>query len=140
LEMVEANKNNMIYRYLGNTGIKVSVLSYGNFVNSDTAEAEELTTNSIKRCLEYGINFFDTAEGYGHGSAEILMGKAFKSLAVKREQIVVSTKIFFFGSKPGINVNDKGLSRKHVIEGALNCIKRLQLDYVDVIYAHRPDP
>ena len=132
-------KDNMIYRYLGNTGIQVSVLSYGNYINSHDEHAQKLTTDSVKKCLEYGINFFDTAEGYGHGVAETLLGNTFKELKVKREDVVISTKIFFFGTKDGINVNDKGLSRKHIIEGLKNCLKRLQLEYVDVVFAHRPD-
>jgi aryl-alcohol dehydrogenase-like predicted oxidoreductase len=137
---MEANKQNMIYRYLGPTGLKVSVLSYGNFVNSNTNENQKLTTDCIKRCLEFGVNLFDTAEGYGSGTAEVLMGNAFKELGVKREDIVVSTKIFFLGvGVPGASPNSKGLSRKHIIEGAKNCLKRLQLDYVDIIFAHRPD-
>ena len=90
-------KKNMEYRYLGNTGIQVSILSYGNYINSHDEKAQELTTQSIKKCLDYGINFFDTAEGYGHGTAETLLGVAFKELGVKREEIVVSTKIFFYG-------------------------------------------
>lgn len=61
----------MEYRYLGRTGLKVSVLSYGNYVNSNDGGAQQLTTDSIKRCMEYGINFFDTAEFYGFGEAEI---------------------------------------------------------------------
>ena len=84
--------------------------------------------------MEYGVNYFDTAEYYGWGQAEILLGNAFKELNVKREEIVVSTKIFFLKG-----VNQIGLSRKHIIEGTKNSLKRLQLDYVDIIMAHRPD-
>jgi aryl-alcohol dehydrogenase-like predicted oxidoreductase len=137
---MESNKQNMIYRYLGPTGLKVSVISYGNFVNSNTHENQKLTTDCIRRCLEFGVNTFDTAEGYGSGTAEVLMGNAFKELGVKREDIVVSTKIYFFGLGTKFeNPNTKGLSRKHIIEGTKNCLKRLQLDYVDIIFAHRPD-
>lgn len=85
--------------------------------------------------MEYGVNFFDTAEIYGAGNAEIAMGKAFKDLKVRREDIVVSTKLI----KCGDGVNDRMLSRKHIIEGANNSLKRLQLDYVDVLFCHRPD-
>ena len=84
--------------------------------------------------MEYGVNYFDTAEYYGYGQAEILLGNAFKELNVKREEIVVSTKIFRIK-----DINQVGLSRKHVIEGTKNSLKRLQLDYVDIILAHRPD-
>jgi aryl-alcohol dehydrogenase-like predicted oxidoreductase len=82
------------------------------------------------------MNFFDTAELYGFGSAEMQMGQAFKELGTRREDIVVSTKLY--GSKVG-GVNGVGLSRKHIIEGTKNSLKRLQMDYVDVIFAHKPD-
>ena len=81
------------------------------------------------------MNFFDTAEAYGFGPAETAMGRAFKELELKREEIVVSTKIL----RSGIGVNDLLLSRKHIIEGTLNSLKRLQLDYVDILFAHRYD-
>ena len=97
-------------------------------------ESVLLTSNSS--ALENGVNYFDTAEIYGNGLAEIAMGKAFKRLNVPRKDIVVSTKIFSCGS----GVNDTMLSRKHIIEGTLAGLKRLELDYVDVIFAHRPDP
>lgn len=113
----------------------MSILSYGNYVNSNDDAAQQLTTDCIKRCLDAGINFFDTAEFYGYGKAEEQMGKSFKDLGVKREEIVVSTKIFWGGQGP----NDLGLSRKHIIEGTKNCLRRLQLDYVDIVFAHRPD-
>lgn len=135
--MVDSTKpsTKMIYRYLGNSGLKVSALSFGNWLNSDAEENYEVTRDSIKRCLEHGINFFDTAEIYNSGSAEKLMGKAFKELGVKREDIVVSTKLWRVGN----GVNDMFLSRKHLFEGINNSLKRLQLEYVDVLYCHRPD-
>jgi aryl-alcohol dehydrogenase-like predicted oxidoreductase len=81
----------------------------------------------VKKCLDSGINFFDTAEGYGAGNAEIVLGCSFKNLGVKREDIVVTTKIFFKNAdKPGLRyLNTMGLSRKHIIEGAKNSLKRL---------------
>lgn len=134
--MVEATaaKPKMIYRYLGNTGLKVSVIGYGNWINNQP-DAQKFTTECIKACFDAGINFFDTAEIYGDGEAEIQMGKAFKELGLRREDLVVSTKIFQIGS----GVNDRLNSRKHIIEGLDNCLKRLQLDYVDVVFSHRPD-
>ena len=81
------------------------------------------------------MNFFDTAEAYGMGYAETSLGRIFKELNVKREDVVVSTKIFRIGQGP----NDALLSRKHIIEGLTNSLKRLQLDYVDVVFCHRPD-
>jgi aryl-alcohol dehydrogenase-like predicted oxidoreductase len=81
------------------------------------------------------MNFFDTAEGYGNGTAEIVLCRAFKELGYSRENLVVSTKIW--SVRPG--VNDTFLSLKHIIEGDNNSLKRLQMDYVDVILCHRPD-
>ena len=134
--MVEADlKKHMEYRFLGNTGLKVSVLSYGNWVNSDKDDDIQITIDAVKRCFDYGVNFFDTAEIYGAGNAEIAMGKALKALGVERKDYVVSTKLI----KCGNGVNDVMLSRKHIIEGLTNSLKRLDLDYVDVVFAHRPD-
>lgn len=133
--MVEAKKTPMEYRYLGNSGLKVSVLSFGNWLNSNKPEDYEITRDAMKLCFEAGVNFFDTAEIYGMGQAETLMGKAFKELNFKREDLVVSTKIF----KVGPGVNDTFLSRKHIVEAIHNSLKRLQLDYVDVVFCHRPD-
>lgn len=130
--MVTPNTPKMEYRYLGNTGLKVSVVSFGNFVNWND---DKLSVDSVKYCLENGINYFDTAEIYGLGKAETTLGKAFKELKVPREKIVVSTKIFKFGSDP----NDGLLSRKHIIEGLRNSLKRLQLDYVDIVFCHKYD-
>ena len=91
----ERKKPEMEYRYLGKTGLKVSVLSFGNMVSNIQADSQNLMNESVKHCLEYGINFFDTAELYGFGEAEILLGNAFKELNIPREKIVVSTKLYF---------------------------------------------
>ncbi len=96
--MVEAAPaNKMEYRYLGNSGLRVSVLSFGNWLNSNKPEDYEITRDAMKMCFAAGINFFDTAEIYGFGQAEEIMGRAFKELAFKREELVVSTKIFKIG-------------------------------------------
>ena len=126
------DSSKMEYRYLGPTGLRVSVVSWGNWVNNAN---DQLTVDSVKFCLEHGINFFDTAEVYGLGGAEISLGKALKQLNVQREKVVISTKIFRCGGDP----NDSFLSRKHIIEGIRNSLKRLQLDYVDVVFCHRYD-
>ena len=122
----------MEYRYLGPTGLRVSVVSWGNWVNNAN---DKLTVDSVKFSLENGINFFDTAEVYGLGGAETSLGKALKELNVQREKVVISTKIYRIGMDP----NDSFLSRKHIIEGVKNSLKRLQLDYVDVVFCHRYD-
>ena len=130
--MVSPNTSQMEYRYLGNTGLRVSVLSFGTWVNNAD---DKLVEDCVKVSLEHGVNFFDTAEIYGLGQAELALGKAFKNLKVPREKIVVSTKIYSIGKDP----NDAFQSRKHIIEGINNSLKRLQLDYVDVIFCHRYD-
>lgn len=133
-----SSKFEMEYRKLGPTGINVSVISYGNWINSDTEQAKQLTVNCVKKAWELGINFFDTAELYGNGEGERQMGEALRQLNVPRHKYVVSTKIFWaegFGGAP----NTTGLSRKHVIEAMRNSLKKLQLDYVDIVFCHRPD-
>lgn len=133
----ETNNTKMAYRYLGNTGLKVSVLSYGNWLTSDanTSDSQKLVTDCVRLCFENGVNFFDTAEIYATGAAETQLGIALKALNTERRNIVISTKLM----KCGNGVNDSMLSRKHIIEGTRNCLKRLQTDYVDLIFAHRPD-
>lgn len=120
---------------MGNSGLKVSVLSFGNWLNSNKPEDFAITKDAIKLCYENGVNFFDTAEIYGAGQAETHMGQAFKDLNYPRESLVISTKIF----KCGDGVNNTLLSRKHIIEGLRNSLKRLQMSYVDVVFCHRPD-
>jgi voltage-dependent potassium channel beta subunit len=124
----------MEYRRLGRAGIQVSALSYGSWVTFgkqlDVAGAKKL----IHRAYELGVNFFDNAEAYAAGMSESIMGEALK--AYKREELVVSTKIFWGGDAP----NQSGLSRKHLIEGVKNSLRRLQMDYVDLVFCHRPDP
>jgi voltage-dependent potassium channel beta subunit len=119
---------------LGNAGIRLSEISFGSWITFGKQfglkEAKEL----MHTAFDHGINFFDNAETYAQGEAETLMGQVLKDF--KREDLVVSTKIFWGGNGP----NDTGLSRKHLIEGTKNSLKRLQLDYVDLLYCHRPDP
>eukprot|EP00347_Sterkiella_histriomuscorum_P008994 403342935 len=136
-------KKLMEYRYLGNTGIKVSAISFGNMVNHNAADPQASTNEIVAACLEWGINFFDTAESYSAGKAEVYLGQAFKDLNVRREDVVVTTKLFFgtddtWGTASP-NVNSVGLSRKHIIEGTKGALERLQMNYVDVLYAHRYD-
>ena len=126
----------MEYRFLGNSGLKVSVLSFGNWLTNNDPSVLEKTIEIVKKCYDSGINFFDTAEGYGEGEAERQLGIALQKLNVPRQNLVVSTKIFFGTSN---TINGTGTSRKHLIEGLRASLKRLQLDYVDVVFAHRYD-
>src|SRR6266487_159002 len=103
------------------------------FLNSNY---QETTLKIMQIAFDNGINYFDTAEVYAGGRSEIDMGNAIKSLQWKRSDYVISTKIYWGGKGP----NDRGLSRKHIIEGLDASLKRLGLEYVDIVYAHRPDP
>lgn len=125
----------MEYRPLGSAGLKVSALSYGAWVTFGTQIGEDAAFELMKTAFDAGINFFDNAEAYAGGQAETIMGKVIKRAGWKRSDLVLSTKIFWGGSGP----NDSGLSRKHIIEGTDAALKRLQTDYIDLIFAHRPD-
>ncbi|KAK1947956.1 putative voltage-gated potassium channel subunit beta [Phytophthora citrophthora] len=137
----------MKYRFLGNTGLLVSTLSFGSFVTFNTQLDFEKSYAVMERAFKRGVNFFDTAEAYAGGRSEELMGKIIATGIERgvwsREDLVVSTKIFF-GTKHGTSEkpgpNEQGLSRKHVLEGIRASLKRLGLEYVDTIFCHRPDP
>ncbi len=103
----------MNYRRLGKAGIKVSELSLGAWVTYGEHVGQETAEKCMAAAYENGVNFFDNAEGYGNGQAEIVMGNVIKKLGWQREDIVISTKIFWGGEGP----NDTGLSHKHIIEG-----------------------
>lgn len=126
----------MQYRHLGKAGVKVSELSLGAWVTYGHQFGLEEAKQIMTAAFEAGVNFFDNAEAYANGQAEEIMGKALKELGWSRKDYLVSTKIFWGGDGP----NDRGLSYKHIIEGVNNALKRLQLDYVDLVFAHRPDP
>eukprot|EP01025_Chloroclados_australasicus_P008658 TRINITY_DN1313_c0_g1_i1.p1 TRINITY_DN1313_c0_g1~~TRINITY_DN1313_c0_g1_i1.p1 ORF type:complete len:332 (-),score=41.51 TRINITY_DN1313_c0_g1_i1:255-1250(-) len=125
----------MEYRRLGNSGLKVSTLSFGAWVTFGNQVDLENAKGLMQKCVDYGVNFFDNAEVYANGEAEIIMGKCIKELGLKRSDLVLSTKIFWGGSGP----NDKGLSRKHIIEGTKASLTRMDQEYVDLLFCHRPD-
>jgi voltage-dependent potassium channel beta subunit len=126
----------MEYRRLGKSGLKVSALSLGAWVTYGGQVGEDVARECMTAAYAAGVNFFDNAEAYAGGNAEIVMGNVIKQLGWRRESIVVSTKIFWGGDGP----NDTGLSHTHIIEGTNNALRRLQLAYVDLIFCHRPDP
>ncbi len=125
----------MDYRYLGRSGLQVSALSLGGWVTWGNQIDTDLTYECMVAAHEAGVNFFDTAEVYAGGKSEIAMGNAIKRAGWKRSDLVLSTKISWGGE----GVNDKGLSRKHIIEGLDASLARLQLTYVDLVFCHRPD-
>lgn len=126
----------MEYRRLGKAGLKLSELSLGAWVTYGGQVGEEVAYECMTAAYEAGVNFFDNAEAYANGQAEVVMGNVFKRTGWRRESYVVSTKIFWGGSGP----NDTGLSYKHIVEGVNKALKRLQLEYVDLVFCHRPDP
>jgi voltage-dependent potassium channel beta subunit len=127
----------MEYRRLGKSGLQVSVLSFGSWITFgkqiDDTTAEEL----MKVAYDNGINFFDNAEIYARGQSEIVMGNAIKKLGWSRDTFVVSSKVFFGAG--GKLPNQTGLSRKHVFEACHAALKRLQVEYLDLYFCHRPD-
>lgn len=125
----------MEYRRLGRSGLKLSALSLGAWVTYGGQVGQDTAAECMKAAVEHGVNFFDNAEGYAGGNAEIVMGNVIKNAGWRREDLVISTKIFWGGRGP----NDTGLSHKHIIEGTNAALKRLQMEYVDLIYCHRPD-
>ncbi len=125
----------MEYRFLGASGLKVSALSLGSWVTFGTQVDEEEAGRCMEAAFEAGVNFFDNAEVYAEGLAETIMGRVLKRKGWKRSDYLVSTKLFWGGKGP----NDRGLSRKHILEGMDASLKRLGLDYVDLVFCHRPD-
>ena len=125
----------MEYRSLGRSGLKISALSFGAWVTFSDQVGEDVASACMKAAYDAGVNFFDNAEGYARGRAEIMMGDILKKSGWKRSDLIISTKIFWGGR----GVNDRGLSRKHISEGTNAALSRLQLEYVDLIYCHRPD-
>jgi len=126
----------MKYRRLGNAGMKVSAVSLGGWINFELGkEIEKTVPDIITRAIELGINFFDLADVYGYGSSEKLTGSVLKDFP--RHTLVVSTKVY---SKMSDDINDRGLSRKHIMESITKSLDRLQIDYIDIYFCHRPDP
>jgi len=125
----------MNYRRLGGSGLKVSEISLGSWLTYGGYVEKQNAVKAIETAYDLGINFFDTANVYERGAAEVVVGETLR--AYPRESYVLATKVFWpMGDGP----NDRGLSRKHVTEQANASLKRLGLDYVDILYCHRYDP
>jgi voltage-dependent potassium channel beta subunit len=126
----------MQYRRLGDAGMKVSVISLGGWINYGEGKvAADEARRVVIRAYESGINFFDIADVYGRGEAEKQMGAVLKSFP--RHTLVISTKVF---GQMSDDVNDRGLSRKHITESIDKSLARIGTDYVDIYFCHRPDP
>jgi voltage-dependent potassium channel beta subunit len=128
----------MNYRRLGRAGIKVSAVSLGAWTTYGGSVTDaQLITDIVHAAHEAGVNFFDNADAYAQGEGEAVMGAAFAELDIPRHHLVLSTKVYWPMSD---DVNDRGLSRKHVLESIDRSLDRLQTDYVDLFFAHRYDP
>ncbi len=128
----------MEYRYLGKTGIQISALSLGSWVTFHKQVGVESAVECMSAAYDAGVNFFDNAEVYEGGRSEEVMGAALKKLGWRRGSYLVSTKIYF-GINEGINEQNT-LNRKRLIEGINGSLRRLDLEYVDLLYCHRRDP
>ena len=124
----------MTYKRLGGSGLKLSTFSIGSWVTFGGQQDMQTSKQCLLAAHEAGVNFFDNAEAYAGGQAEIVVGEVLKDL--KRSDLVISSKVFWGGDGP----NDTGLNRKHVTEACHAALKRLQTDYLDLYFCHRPDP
>jgi len=124
----------MEHRHLGNSGMVVSAISYGNWITHGGQVEEDAAVACVRAALDAGITTFDTADVYALGQAESVLGRALKG--IRRDSIEIFTKVFF---RTGPNPNNSGLSRKHIMESVHSSLERLQTDHVDLLQAHRYD-
>lgn len=125
----------MIYRRLGKSGLKLSVFSLGSWVTFKNQVDTKMAREMMSIAYEKGVNFFDNAEAYANGESEKIMGEALKELAWSRDTYTVSSKVFWGGKLP----TQRGLSRKHIHDACHAALKRLQVEYLDLYFCHRPD-
>lgn len=128
----------MQYRRLGRAGLKVSELSFGSWVTYGKQMNDDLAYECMAAAYDAGVNFFDNAEVYARGDSEAIMGRVLKRAGWRRGSYAVSTK-FYWGLHDGPNERNT-LNRKYLIEAIDGSLKRLQLDHVDLVFCHRPDP
>lgn len=125
----------MEYRRLGRSGLKLSALSLGTWITFSNQVDVSKAIDLFKIAYDAGVNFFDNAEEYADGESERIMGKALKKLSFARDSYCVSSKVFWGGKLP----TQRGLSRKHVFDACHAALERLQVDYLDLFFCHRPD-
>lgn len=127
----------MQYRRLGKSGLQVSVLSLGSWLTFGMQISDQTAEELMVKAYDKGVNFFDNAETYADGKSELVMGKILKKLKWDRTSYLVSSKVFFGDGRKG--PNQTGLSRKHIFEACHDALRRLQVDYLDLFFCHRPD-
>ncbi|XP_038601451.1 voltage-gated potassium channel subunit beta-1-like [Tachyglossus aculeatus] len=125
----------MPHRNLGKSGLRVSCLGLGTWVTFGGQISDEVAEQLMTIAYESGVNLFDTAEVYAAGKAEVILGNIIKKKGWRRSSLVITTKLYWGGKAE----TERGLSRKHIIEGLKSSLQRLQLEYVDVVFANRPD-
>ncbi len=128
----------MEYRRLGKSGLQVSALSFGSWLTFGKQIGDNTAENLMATAYDNGVNFFDNAEIYARGQSEIVMGEILKKMDWRRDSYVVSSKAFF-GLGGELTPTQKGLNRKHLIEACHAALERLQVDYLDLFFCHRPD-
>ncbi|HAJ38249.1 MAG TPA: aldo/keto reductase [Chloroflexi bacterium] len=128
----------MNYRRLGSAGLKVSELSFGSWVSFGTQMNVDTAYECMVAAYDAGVNFFDNAEAYARGESEVIMGQIFKRAGWRRASYIVSTK-FYWGLNDGPNERNT-LNRKYLMQAIDGSLKRLDMEYVDLIFCHRPDP
>jgi len=129
----------MEYRRLGNSGLQVSALSFGAWVTFGNQVDVDAALEIMTAAYDAGVNFFDNAEVYAQGKAETVMGAALQKAGWSRDSYIVSSKVLW-GSVPEPKPTQHGLSRKHIYEACHQAMKRLQVEYLDLYFCHRPDP
>jgi len=129
----------MQYRRLGGSGLKLSAFSLGAWITFGTTIGRSEARELIHRAFSAGVNFFDNAEGYADGEAERIMGDVLVDLRLPRDAFCISSKVFFGAAKKP-RPTQKGLSRKHVRDACDEALQRLRVEYIDLYFAHRPDP
>lgn len=131
----------MQYRRLGRSGLQVSELSLGSWITYHNQVDTKAATEMLAQAFDAGVNFFDNAEVYANGQSELVMGEAFKALKWPRLNYIVSTKFYWGLASEGNRVNRKDtLNRKYLMQAIDGSLKRMQLDFIDLVYCHRPDP
>nr|WP_316641702.1 aldo/keto reductase [uncultured Roseateles sp.] len=131
----------MQYRRLGRSGLQVSELSLGSWVTYHNQVDTKSATEMLAAAFDAGVNFFDNAEVYAKGQSEVVMGEAFKALKWPRLNYIVSTKFFWGLDREGHATNRRDtLNRKYLMQAIDGSLQRMQLDFIDLIYCHRPDP
>ena len=128
----------MEYRRLGKSGLQISALSLGSWVTFGNQISDDVAEQLMIKAYDAGVNFFDNAEAYAGGKSELVMGNILKKMNWDRDTWMVSSKVFW-GRVPNPRQNQRGLMRKHVVEACHAALKRLQVEYLDLYYCHRPD-